>query len=77
MDELGVDQAIVYPTLFNEYLPQVTDLDAAVVLARAYNDWVWELAAQGDAFRPRDSGRPSSGLPSTRSMSRRSRTVAR
>ena len=47
MDAMGVDQAIVYPTLFNEYLPQVTDPDAAAVLARAYNDWVWDMAAQG------------------------------
>ena len=47
MDAMGVDQAIVYPTLFNEYLPQVRDREAAAILARAYNDWVWELAAQG------------------------------
>jgi predicted TIM-barrel fold metal-dependent hydrolase len=47
MDAMGVGQAIVYPTLFNEYLPQVADHDAAVVLARAYNDWVWDLAEQG------------------------------
>ena len=48
MDLLGIDQAVVYPTLFNEYLPQVADPEAAAVLARAYNDWVLELASQGD-----------------------------
>jgi predicted TIM-barrel fold metal-dependent hydrolase len=47
MDAMGIDQAIVYPTLFNEYLPQVDDPEAAAILARAYNDWVFELAAQG------------------------------
>jgi predicted TIM-barrel fold metal-dependent hydrolase len=45
MDALGVDQAVVYPTLFNEYLPLVANPDAAAVLARAYNDWVWDFAA--------------------------------
>jgi predicted TIM-barrel fold metal-dependent hydrolase len=48
MDALGIDQAIVYPTLFNEYLPQVTDLDAVVLLARAYNDWIAGFAAGGN-----------------------------
>jgi hypothetical protein len=25
MDTLGVDRAVVYPTLLNEYLPQIQD----------------------------------------------------
>ncbi len=31
MDRMGVDRAVVYPTLLNEYLPQIVDRDAAVV----------------------------------------------
>jgi uncharacterized protein len=44
MDTMGIDRALVYPTLVNEYLPQVEDKDAAAILCRAYNDWVWDLA---------------------------------
>ncbi len=46
MDQMGVDRAVVYPTVFNEYLPLVTNPDAAAVLARAYNDWIWQFCAQ-------------------------------
>jgi predicted TIM-barrel fold metal-dependent hydrolase len=46
MDAMGVDQAVVFPTLFGEYLPQVVDPTAAEVLARAYNDWVWDFAQE-------------------------------
>lgn len=44
MDAMGVDQAILHPTLFGEHLPLVENPDVAAVLARAYNDWVHELA---------------------------------
>ncbi|HLG66919.1 MAG TPA: amidohydrolase family protein [Acidimicrobiales bacterium] len=47
MDAMGVDVAVVFPTLFTEYLPLVENPDAAAVLARAYNDWVWDFCAQG------------------------------
>ncbi len=47
MDAMGVDQALVFPTLFAEYLPLVEDEEAAVSLARAYNDWVWDMASDG------------------------------
>ena len=47
MDAMGVDQALLFPTLFAEYLPQVTDIHAAAVLAQAYNDWLWDLCQQG------------------------------
>ena len=47
MDAMGVDRAIVYPTLLNEYLPQIADRDAAVILCRAYNDWVFDFAKAG------------------------------
>ncbi len=43
MDALGIDQAIVYPTLFAEYFPLVENPDVADVLARAYNDWIWDF----------------------------------
>ncbi|MGE0877473.1 MAG: amidohydrolase family protein [Acidimicrobiia bacterium] len=46
MDAMGVDQSVVFPTLFAEYLPQVIDPTAASVLASAYNDWIWDFAAQ-------------------------------
>jgi predicted TIM-barrel fold metal-dependent hydrolase len=48
MDALGVDEAVVLPTLFAEWLPAVEDADAAVALARAYNDWAVDFAAGGD-----------------------------
>jgi predicted TIM-barrel fold metal-dependent hydrolase len=47
LDEMGIAHQVVFPTLFGEYLPQVTDPEAAVVLARAYNDWVADFAAGG------------------------------
>ena len=46
MDAMGVDQAVVFPTLFNEYLPLVDNPQAAAALAQGYNDWVWDFAAQ-------------------------------
>jgi predicted TIM-barrel fold metal-dependent hydrolase len=47
MDALGIDHAIVLPTLFAEFLPAVADPALAVALARAYNDWAVDLAAAG------------------------------
>lgn len=53
MDAMGVDRAVVHPTLLNEYLPQIEDKDAAAILCRAYNDWVWDLAqAAGGRLHP-------------------------
>jgi predicted TIM-barrel fold metal-dependent hydrolase len=46
MDTLGIEQAVAYPTLFAEYFPLVEDPVIAEVLARAYNDWAWEMAAE-------------------------------
>jgi predicted TIM-barrel fold metal-dependent hydrolase len=48
LDLMGIAHQVVFPSLFGEYLPQVTDPEAAVVLARAYNDWVADFAAAGD-----------------------------
>lgn len=48
MDAMGVDLAVVYPTLFGEYLPLIENPEAAAVLARAYNDWIWDFAAEGN-----------------------------
>jgi len=45
MDTMGVDQTVLYPTLFGEYLPLVENPDVAAVLSRAYNDWVWDFAS--------------------------------
>ncbi len=44
MDSLGVDQALLFPTIFNEYFPLVRDAVSAAALAQAYNDWVWDFA---------------------------------
>lgn len=46
MDAMGVDTAVVFPTLFNEYLPLVENPLAAAALAQGYNDWVWEFASR-------------------------------
>jgi predicted TIM-barrel fold metal-dependent hydrolase len=46
MDALGIDQAIVFPTLFNEYLPLVENPQAAAALTQGYNDWIWDFAEQ-------------------------------
>jgi predicted TIM-barrel fold metal-dependent hydrolase len=43
MDAMGVDQAVIFPTLFGEYLPAVENPDLALALSRAYNDWIRDL----------------------------------
>jgi predicted TIM-barrel fold metal-dependent hydrolase len=48
LDALGIDHQVVFPTLFGEYFPAVQDRDAAVVLARAYNDWASDFAQAGE-----------------------------
>ncbi|HEY2106695.1 MAG TPA: amidohydrolase family protein, partial [Candidatus Binataceae bacterium] len=40
MDEIGVDKALLFPTLFAEYLPAVENPDIAYALSRAYNNWI-------------------------------------
>jgi uncharacterized protein len=44
MDALGIDQALLFPTLFGEYFPAIDSPDVAYALARAYNDWIWDFA---------------------------------
>ena len=44
MDAMGIDQALLLPTLFSEHLPIVENADVAYALARAYNDWLWDFA---------------------------------
>jgi uncharacterized protein len=44
MDALGIDQALLFPTLFAEYFPAIDNPDLAAALARAYNDWLWDFA---------------------------------
>jgi predicted TIM-barrel fold metal-dependent hydrolase len=50
MDTLGVDQAVMHPSLFLEYFPLIENPDAARVLATAYNDWIFDLC-QTDPVR--------------------------
>jgi len=40
MDAMGIDKALLFPTLFAEYFPIIENPDAAFALARAYNDWI-------------------------------------
>jgi predicted TIM-barrel fold metal-dependent hydrolase len=44
MDRLGIDQSVLFPTLFAEYFPMVESPDVAAALARAYNDWIWDFS---------------------------------
>jgi predicted TIM-barrel fold metal-dependent hydrolase len=45
MDAMGIDQALVLPTLFSEYFPLIDNPDAAWALARAYNDWIGDFSS--------------------------------
>jgi predicted TIM-barrel fold metal-dependent hydrolase len=45
MDALGIDAALLFPTLFAEYLPAVENPEMAALLARAYNDWLFDFCA--------------------------------
>jgi predicted TIM-barrel fold metal-dependent hydrolase len=44
MDAMGVDKAVLLPTLFAEYFPVIENPDCAAMLARAYNDWVFDIS---------------------------------
>jgi predicted TIM-barrel fold metal-dependent hydrolase len=44
MDALGTDQVMLFPTWFVR-LALVRDAEAATILARAYNDWVFDYCA--------------------------------
>jgi uncharacterized protein len=44
MDAMGVDRALLFPTLFAEHFPLVENPDVAWALARAYNDWLHDFA---------------------------------
>jgi uncharacterized protein len=43
MDAMGVDRAVLFPTLFAEYFPLTENPDIASALARAYNDWLLDF----------------------------------
>lgn len=45
MDAMGIDQALLLPTLFSEYFPLIENPDAAWALARAYNDWIADFSS--------------------------------
>jgi len=45
MDAMGVERALLFPTLFAEHFPMVENPDVAWALARAYNDWLIDFAA--------------------------------
>ena len=51
IDEMGVDQAFLYPTWFAEGFHLVEDPDVAYALARAYNNWIADFCqAAPDRF---------------------------
>jgi predicted TIM-barrel fold metal-dependent hydrolase len=50
MDVMGVQRAMLFPTIFAEYFPLVENPDVAAILARAYNDWICDFA-QADPIR--------------------------
>ena len=43
MDAMGVERAVVFPTLFAEYFPLTENPDVAYALARAYNNWILDF----------------------------------
>src|SRR5262245_50547551 len=45
MDAMGVDRALLFPILFNEYFPVVENPDVARAVAAAYNDWLRDFAS--------------------------------
>src|SRR5215813_3387624 len=45
MDAMGIDRALLFPSLFAEYFPLVENPLAARHLAEAYNDWLYDFAA--------------------------------
>ncbi|NRA00547.1 MAG: amidohydrolase family protein [Myxococcales bacterium] len=65
LDALGIAQQIVFPTLFAEHLPVVESPRAAVVLARAYNEWVADFAAAGEGRLHPVAVLPLQSLPGT------------
>src|SRR5262249_11824503 len=46
MDRMGVDQALIFPTLFGEYFPAVENPDIALAMARAYHDWIRDFCGE-------------------------------
>ena len=44
MDAMGVDKAVLFPTLFGEYFPVIENPDMANALSRAYNDWIHDFS---------------------------------
>ena len=45
MDAMGVDRALLFPSLFAEHFPLVENPDIAAALARAYNDWLLDFVS--------------------------------
>jgi predicted TIM-barrel fold metal-dependent hydrolase len=44
MDVMEVQRTLLFPTIFAEYFPLVENPDIAAILARAYNDWIYDFA---------------------------------
>jgi uncharacterized protein len=49
MQTMGVDKAVLFPTLFAEYFPVVENPDVAGALSRAYNDWIYDFCRRDPA----------------------------
>lgn len=52
MDQIGVDKALLFPTLFAEYLPAVENPDLAYALSRAYNNWIGDFCRSSQRLFP-------------------------
>jgi uncharacterized protein len=52
MDEIGIDKALLFPTLFAEYLPAVENPDLAYALSRAYNNWIDDFCKSSQRLFP-------------------------
>ena len=70
MDRMGVERAVLFPTLFAEYFPLTENPDLAHALARAYNNWMLEFC-----HRSSDRLIPAAVLPMQDPIIRQGRTA--
>ncbi len=47
LDDVGIERTVLYPSKFLAY-GKIVDLDAAIAVTRAYNDWLYHTYLQAD-----------------------------
>jgi predicted TIM-barrel fold metal-dependent hydrolase len=52
MDRMGIERAVLFPTLFAEYFPLTENPDVAYALARAYNNWMLDFCGASARLVP-------------------------